>query len=437
MSKRYLEIRPESNPSSQLWSPNFGSPQCTFNIGAQNTFLIGHTVRISGYLRFKKDLVDNPASADTINANSRIGIYNVLDQLIIKNGARKGGSTLEHIRNYHRMCSSLVSLNSGLQEGLSHLNSTCLQMPNYETFREGVVNNSVSADDGVPFCCHLPCGILSQRRIPLSSQAGLGGLSITLMLSPSSAVVYSDDGATSISDAFYQLKDLRLTCEVYVPSVDELSQMMKQTQGAMQYNSISSQLASINTRNGIINFSLGLSRVKSIFINSIQSKALNNRLFDSMTTGDFINLNATVAKTEKQINTRGGLKYPRDFDISTVVNDEPNYLLSDPQIIRNYSNAVAKWVNLTPENYVSPMTCNFDYTGATTSIARNAVGGYVQGFGCVYDDHVGTTGQSFKDDDFGLEVTSKLNTDNPQTLFLFAVNENILMFNSVGVQVQN
>ena len=213
--------------------------------------------------------------------------------------------------------------------------------------------------------------------------------------------------------------------------------MMKQTQGAMQYNSISSQLASINTRNGIINFSLGLSRVKSIFINSIQSKALNNRLFDSMTTGDFINLNATVAKTEKQINTRGGLKYPRDFDISTVVNDEPNYLLSDPQIIRNYSNAVAKWVNLTPENYVSPMTCNFDYTGATTSIARNAVGGYVQGFGCVYDDHVGTTGQSFKDDDFGLEVTSKLNTDNPQTLFLFAVNENILMFNSVGVQVQN
>jgi hypothetical protein len=82
MSKRYLEIRPESNPSSQLWSPNFGSPQCTFNIGAQNTFLIGHTVRISGYLRFKKDLSDNPASADTINANSRIGIYNVLDQLI-------------------------------------------------------------------------------------------------------------------------------------------------------------------------------------------------------------------------------------------------------------------------------------------------------------------------------------------------------------------
>ena len=126
-SKRYLEIRPQSNPSDGIWSPDNGSPQLTFNIGAQNTFLIGPTVRISGYFRVKKsDSI--PVDGDTINANSRLGIYNILEQLILKNGARKGGTTLEHIRSYNRMMSSYISLNSNLEAGLTHLNTTTLQL---------------------------------------------------------------------------------------------------------------------------------------------------------------------------------------------------------------------------------------------------------------------------------------------------------------------
>ena len=435
-SKRYLEIRPQSNPSDGIWSPDNGSPQLTFNIGAQNTFLIGPTVRISGYFRVKKsDSI--PVDGDTINANSRLGIYNILEQLILKNGARKGGTTLEHIRSYNRMMSSYISLNSNLEAGLTHLNTTTLQLPNHEAFRGGVVNNSVSAADGVPFCFHIPSGLLSQNRISLSSGAGLGGLEITLMMAPTSSVLYSTDGVTAIDTASYQIKDCRLTCEVYVPSVDELSQLMKGGAGQMTYNSISSQLATINTRNGIINFSLGLSRVKSVFINTIQSKALNNRKFDSMTTGCFVNTDNSVAKNEKQVNTRMGLKYPRDYDIDTILQANPKVILSDPQIVRNYSNAIAKFVDEHHDNYVSPETCNIDYTGGTDSIARVPNGGVVAGYGITYDDHVGTQGESFKEADFGLELTTNLVTDNPQTMFLYALSENVLTYNAQGVVVQS
>ena len=435
-SRKYLELRPQSNPSSSIWSPDAGSPQLTFNLGAQNTFLIGPTVRISGFFRALSAPGTIPLGTDTINANSRLGIYNIVDQLILKNGPRKGGTTLEHIRSYNRMMSSYISLNSNLESGLTHLNATTLQLPNYECFRGSVINNDVSAD-GVPFCFHLPSGLLSQNRISLSSSAGLGGLEITLMMAPTSSVLYSTDGATDINTASYQIKDCRLTCEVYVPSVDELSQLMKGGAGQLTYNSISSQLATINTRNGIINFSLGLSRVKSIFINTIQSKALNNRLFDSMTTGCFINTGDSIAKNEKQINTRMGLKYPRDYDIDTILQANPDVVLADPQIVRNYSNSIAKFVDVHHENYVSAETCKVDYTGATTSIARIPNGGAVAGYGVSYDDHVGTKGESFKEADFGLEVTTNLITDNPQTMFLYALNENVLTYNSQGVVVQS
>jgi len=436
-SRKYLELRPASNPSSGIWSPDDGSPQLTFNLGAQNTFLIGPTVRISGFFRAFDSPSTPPVDGDTVNANPRLGIYNIVDQLILKNGPRKGGTTLESIRGYNRMMSSYISLNSNLESGLTHLNSTTLQLPNYECFRQGVINSAVSTTDGVPFCFHLPSGLLSQSRISLSSGAGLGGLEITLMMAPTSSVVYSTDGATAINTASYQIKDCRLTCEVYVPSVDELSQLMKSGAGQLTYNSISSQLATVNSRNGIINFSLGLSRVKSIFINTIQSKALNNRLFDSMTTGCFINTGGSIAKNSKQINTRMGLKYPRDYDIDTILEANPNVVLADPQIVRNYSNAISKFVDVHHENYVSPETCKVDYTGATASISRIPNGGPVAGYGVSYDDHVGTKGESFKEADFGLEITTDLVTDNPQTMFLYALNENVLTYNSQGVVVQS
>ena len=84
---------------------------------------------------------------------------------------------------------------------------------------------TVSESDGVPFCFHIPSGLLSQNRISLSSQVlVLVVLEITIMMAPTSSVLYSNDGVTAIDYMLLiRIKDCRLTCEVYVPSVDELS----------------------------------------------------------------------------------------------------------------------------------------------------------------------------------------------------------------------
>jgi hypothetical protein len=51
--------------------------------------------------RFKSSNGTIPVDGDTINANSRLGIYNILEQLIVKTFPRKGGTTPEHIRSYN------------------------------------------------------------------------------------------------------------------------------------------------------------------------------------------------------------------------------------------------------------------------------------------------------------------------------------------------
>ena len=62
----------------------------------------------------------------------------------------------------------------------------------------------------------------------------------------------------------------------------------------------------------------------------------------------------------------------------------------------------------------------------------------VAGYGVSYDDHVGTKGESHSKRLISvLKLLVNLVTDNPQTMFLYALNENVLTYNSQGVVVES
>ncbi len=73
------------------------------------------------------------------------------------------------------------------------------------------------------------------------------------------------------------------------PSVDELSRLMTQSSGTMEYNAISSYYTTVASSNAIINFRLGLSRVLGVFMNFIPSTYLNNYSYDGFQTTPLIN----------------------------------------------------------------------------------------------------------------------------------------------------
>ena len=428
MSNRYIEVRPQNNPSDGLISYKNGNPQITFVIGEQNAMLLGKTIRISGKFAAYSD--SSKVGPDAVQSmNGRLGIYSVVDQVILRSNRNK--ATIEHIRDYNRMMGSYFSATAGKQDGISHLNTAALVMPNFEVARTDNVTD-VEKD----FCVHLPTGLLNGTdSIPLSNNFGIGGLELTIMLAPDAAVFYSNTGTiTNITDCFYELSDLRLSCEVEVPSPDQLSQLMRLNGGTLEYNSISSQYATINSGNGIVNFSLGLSKVSSVFTNMIPARYLNNLAFDSMATLMPLNSDTLQAGIRTQVNTRAGVRYPRDFVIDGNLRTSADTSVNDPEIIRNYFNAISKWTNLNPESYLSSTTSNRNYTGSITSYGKVAEGGPVFGLGVTYDQ-IGSGTADFSNVQWGLEIDLDLTSDEPQALFIYAVNKNTLVFNKDGLQV--
>jgi hypothetical protein len=428
MSKRYIEVRPLNNPSDGKISYKKGNPQISFLIGEQDAFLLGKTIRLSGKFHAFSNSAET-APVDVQNINSRIGIYSIIDQLILRSNRNK--ASIEHIRDYNRMMQSYFQVSAGKADGISHLNMSALTMPNFETCRKEVLTTA-----GRDFSFHLPSGLLNGTDgIPLSNQFGIGGLELTIMLSPDASVFFSNSGTPdTMVDCFYQLSDLRLSCELEIPPPDQLSQLMKLDSGTLEYNSISSQYATVNSGNAIVNFSLGLSKVQSVFVNMIPARYLNNLSFDSMATLMPVNVGGSLAGLRNQVNTRSGVRYPRDFVIDTNLREAPDTNVVDPQVLRNYFNAISKWTDVNPETYLSSTTANRNYTGAVTSYGQVAEGGPVFGMGVTYDQ-IGSGTADFSTVQWGLEADINLTSDEPQALFIFAVNKNTLVFDNNGLQV--
>jgi hypothetical protein len=430
MSNRYIEVRPQNNPSDGFISYKNGNPQITFLIGEQNAFLLGKTIRLSGKFHAYSDAAKTAPHA-TQAINGRIGVYSILDQVILRSNKNK--ATIEHIRDMNRLMSSYFSVTAGKQDGISHLNTAGLIMPNFEVARTDTLSTT-----GEDFCIHIPTGLLNGTgSIPLSSDYGIGGCELTIMLAPDSSIFYSNTGTTTnIVDCWYELSDVRLSAELEIPPPDQLSQLMRLNGGTLEYNSISSQYATINSGNGIVNFSLGLSKVQSVFVNMIPAKYLNNLAYDSMATLMPMNTDNTQAGIKTQTNTRAGVRYPREFVIDGNLRTSADTNVNDPEMTRNYVNAIAKWTNVNPETYLSSTTSNRNYTGAVTSYAKVADGGPVMGLGVTYDQ-IGSGTADFSNVQWGLEVDSNLTSDEPQAFFIYAVNKNTLVFNKEGLQVIN
>lgn len=424
MSTRYLEIKPQNHNAS--FSYNEGRPIITFQISEQEAVLLPRSIRFCGELFVYEDQARTIQTGDNLRMDSRIGVWSVIDQLVISSARSK--QTIEHLKHANKFYSSFFSCTSDEKSLIGSFGNTGLTLPS----TDGVVNNLVneSTKGANEFCIHLPSGLLSgTSAIPLSSRNGVGGLEISIHLAPSSMVLFDNGGdasANGLLGAFYELANCKLVCEVSTANPNTGNG------GTLEYNSFSGYYQTINSTNADINFPLGLSKVNSVFMNFIDSRHLNNLNYNSLATLIPTRKNGAVADLSQVVFTKGGARYPLDYNIDTVYKKDNTQNQVDCQVIRNAMNAIIPF-NKISHTLMSPLNVNKNWSGNDNGVLNGGVNWIV---GVAYDT-VGSdnSGGNFMDDSWGVQMDIALTDNNPVSAFIFVHAKQTLVFQNGQVQV--
>jgi len=433
MSNRYLEIKPSNHNAS--FSYNEGRPIISFQISEQEAMLLPRSIRFCGQFNAYTDTARTTPTDSRLRMDSRLGVWSIVDQLVISSARSK--QTIEHLRHANRFYSTFFPATSDEKHLIGAFGETGLTLPSIDGQQRSVLQEGSgagsTAENSNEFCIHLPSGLLSgTSAIPLSAQSGVGGLTIDIHLSPSSAVLFDNNGDASgggLLGAFYEVFNCKLVCEVHMPSPEE---MPKGDGGQLEYNSFSGYYQTINSTNSEINFSLGLSRVNSVFMNFIPSSYLNNLNHNSLSTLIPTRADGSIADLSQVVFTKGGVRYPLDYNIDTVYKTDSKQRQVDPQVIRNGMNSIIPFNKIT-HTLISPLNCNKDWSSNDNSVLAGGLN-YIVG---VAYDTVGsdTAGGNFKDESWGVQMDLGLTDNNPVSAFIFVHSKQTLLFKGGQVQV--
>ena len=442
-SNQHLEIVPSNITSDGKLSYKNGQPTIQLLIGAQDRYIVPGSIRLCGELTVMKNGTLIPVEADKIRMNERLGVYSIIDTLSIF--SESSGQTIETINHHNRMMSSYLSVTQSQQDFACHSYESALRFPNFKAQELGVITNTqaASASGGKSpnsFCIPLVSGFfMGQDPIPLSNQWGVGGLSIEIQLSPDQNVLFSgDDSDGKLLDAFYELSNVRLICEVQRPDPAQLSTIQSQTTNTFTYNSISSYFNTINSANAVLNFNLGLKSVLSAFMNIVPSSHINNFKRDGLATLGFTNSDGKQAQIEQLVFTRAGQREPLEYNIDTLQKIEAGQdnETADAQIVRNYMNAVMSFAKINRTSVEPSVFRNINYsTDKSYSGAKDIInGGSAFGIGVAYDS-ISDQGLDFSTTPFGVQLQLRLTTDNPNAIYLFVHSRQTVVSSRGSIQV--
>ena len=438
-SKRFIEITPSNQVPTSTMSYRNGNNIISFTLGASDMMLIPSSVRLQGNIAFYKSDGVLATAGDKLMINERVGVYGAFSQIIIKNGQQQ---VMEHLKHYNRFMASYLPAHTSVNDSMTYNQNQSLTSPNWDLSTQKLVNSGGVEPNGVSFCCPLPCGVLSSSTpLPLSNVYGMNGCVIDVVLNNDSDFFFEQDHTGSnISDAYYQLSDVKLVAEVIDPDEDTISQLSSQKEQGMTFNSFSTYYTSINSQNAIINFSLALKNCISAFCNFIPSKYINNRNFDGATTLPPLNAGGEVATLKSILFTRGGEAFPTQYQIDTIQKDQLDTTLTpaipkctemDAQVVESWMNAIRDWSKPLQRTQISQRNAGYDINNAKNPYL--AEGGINFGVGQLFT--LFDTGVDFSSQTFGINMQLELTSDSPNAVFLFIKNKASIVYNENGLQV--
>ena len=433
--RKYLQLNFNNIPASGLVSHARGNPVLTATIGRQDAELDLSSLRFSGKMDIYQDSArTRPGGASLLRASHKLGIFGAIDQIVFRNAETQ--QVVEHIRHYGRFMSSFLPTMASSQDMAGHLSETALISDNYDAFTVGVVRNTRPSYFSVP----LPSGLtLGGGKIPLDKFP----LELEIHLAPDSQFFFSASGiTTTIADAFYELSELEVSCEVD-------TQVKSPDTGVLSFNSISSYFSTLESTNSIINYRLGLSSVLGAFVNFVPSAFVNNLGQDGYLTymPSVQNTDAgggagsgvgggTLANLLKISFLRNGERFPKHFENDTVYDATNKSPVVDAEVIKSFMSSIIP-ESIHARTSVSPLTSNRNFT-----VTNNTVSGYrlmpsagaTYGVGVLYD-MLDSQGVDFTDAQFSIQMENELDDGNPISAYLFVKSKVVVAYSPQGVQI--
>jgi hypothetical protein len=468
MSVEYFNIEPINRSTSGVYSYDNGSPVIQFAIGDVEKYLIGQSLRI----QFDFTIKNNAGGAVTgteVGVSSSNGLHSVFQQVDIS--SYKSNLMLESIRNYNKCVTTLYNAGFCDQEELVDRGTNEGVSPSQQFNNENVGIYNI-ANQAQSFTLPLYTGLLQSQPVFLGQNA-LMGLKINLNLAPSSNVLARETGSATYT---YELSNVRLIGMYYNPTEDEFvagrikSSFISKYEGMMraqgvnptsdeletawsdvqdisqgksqppyEYYSISGFVDSLNSANSSHSLNLGLSRVRSVFMNFMPSTYINNFAYDSQVARNFTDDGGNITPVTEFKTSRAGVLFPCRFNLTSNASQNiSNYHINDRRSAM-YQSLV---------NAVKPFYENHYQSGSF----KNALDSTQQFFGVVADDtlvaktqglginfsNISNVGVDFSFAPLQFEIVTK-NDNAPvnHTIFLFAINRNTLVFEGNNVRVLN
>lgn len=442
MSQRsnYVQIRPNNIPSDGKLSFKKGFPTIQFTIQAQAGILNLDSIRMNGILNVYRTSTTKPtdATANNPTMDNRLGIFNIIDQITIRRTNRGQNQICETINHYPRYISSLMGVGHSLNDLMGHMGQSSLIFPTPDAFFGSVVLQNASDSKKPYFSTQLPCGFLKSGNMLNLMESSFGTMEIEIRLAPDQACLFptiNASGTTGILDAFYELEDVELTYEVEPIPEDQMSAMMSQTEGSIEYNGITSLYAVVNSTNAQIQFSLGLRHLQSVFMNFCPSVNINTLSANGNALTYPSKANGDLAHFKRIYWLRGGTRFPLSFDIVGNKDNDSNTSVADPLMMKMFVQSILP-AGQSERTSISTQNNNRAYqvnlTGDTPYVDLSD-GGALFGLGCRYSQF--NDGIDFSTRQWGVSLESDLTDDSPQSVFLYFKSKHTLLWNQSGVQL--
>ena len=461
-SSKYITIRPDNVSSDATISFKAGFPILKFTIQSQAGLLDPRTIRINGDLSVFKNGAREAVRSDDpnkITMDNRLGAFALWDQLVIRHAKSK--SVCEHIRHYNRYMQTYLALTSSKQDLMGHMNQAILSEPNSEAMflnvvSSGTVAEGVAGQGVIPksFSCHLPSGFIMSGNTINLMESSFGGIEVELHLAPDSNVLFSQGGATAgVENAFYELSNLTLSCEVMEVPAEAMAAAQAQTSGALEFNTVTSLYTSISTSNAQIQYSLGLRNLQSCFMSFVPSEHLNTLTDNGLVASYPGKRDNSLVRFKRVQWLKGGAKYPVDFDVvgttetagNATVAEVGEFTTSDSQLARQFIESVVPEyaedrVSITQRNASRNYTM-LD-TGGNDTYKRVVDGGACFGLGMRYSKF--NLGQDFSKEQWGVSLETDIGENDlglpqpvglAQSVFIFFKAKAVLAWSESGVQM--
>ncbi len=412
MSTENFNLLPSNQPSNGIVRFS-GVPLINFTFAQNPTAVVqGSSIRLNGKLTCK-NAAGNVITGNTANLDPRLGVYSLFDRLSIS--LLNNSQIVEEIKFYNLFLSSYLSVTQSEQQLLASDNVQRGSVVSQGSASDIVVNGTGADEQEIFFSVQIPCGLfLSRSSIPL-----MHGLVLSLNLVPDQQAFRADSGTSPT----YELSDLHLSGRMMtnMPNIPD----------KLVYNSIQSYYSVVNSAFATLNFNLGTSQTLGAWVVFNPSENTNNYEKSGTRLLPIMKEAAKPCTIRDLQFLQNGVKVQLQYPI--IDDHSGDQTMFNSQITRNFISAIRNFASLGNTD-VSPINTNLSQSFLDT--ADKEKGDFVYGVG-LRMDYYSDNGLNMVGGNFTVQFSSDLDTNFPNSAYMFVHTRNTLMFNQQGVQVLN